>query len=98
MFYLYMVISELYYILKDPLTYERVYTGDFFGEYRFETILSLQIHYWLRFIFSIGYIIFEILHLSVLKKYNVLTWVLRIVDLFIIGYFVHFMFIFYSIF
>ena len=83
LFLLLIFLSELHSIFLDPITYERVYTGEFFGEDNFKTlyhlILSNCIYCGVAFI----YLIFVILHLTKLKEWKILTWTLRIIDVII---------------
>ena len=88
-------IGELYNISMDPITYEKVYTGEFLGKFRFEDLKNLKAIRYSELFLSIVYITFEISHLTILKKSIFLTWILRIVDVLIISFLLYNLYYFY---
>jgi hypothetical protein len=40
--YIFVCVNDLYEIKKDPETYERVYTGEFLGKYRYNSLDELK--------------------------------------------------------
>jgi len=79
-------LSDIYGIAVDSDTYEKVYTGEFLGADRYESLLQLKIFLWRNVFICIIYIFWVILHLTKYKHSKILTWFLRIVDVFIVTY------------
>lgn len=73
-------------IFTDPITYERVYTGEFLGARRYDSLLHLISHLWILLFLAYHYVVFVILHLTKLKSNVILTWLIRIADVIIIIY------------
>ncbi len=91
-FSLLVMLSDLYGVAVDPLIYERVYTGEFLGENSYQSLFHLKLFRWIQCVLIMVYLSLVILHLTKLKNCKILTWTLRIIDVFIIlyiGYSVH---------
>lgn len=93
-FILFVCFSELYNIGKDPLTYEKVYTGEFLGGYGFESLCKLKLFRIFEGFSFLIYLLLVVFHLTIFRKNNIITCLLRISDIFIIIYFTY---IIYSI-
>jgi hypothetical protein len=87
--YICVGISELYEIKNDTETYERVYTGEFLGKYGYNSLDELKTSHYVSISIIIIYVLLVVLHLSKLKKWKILTWVLRIADIVVIICFVY---------
>jgi len=77
-------LSDIHGIAVDPNTYEKVYTGEFLGADRYESLLQLKVSLWRNISICIVYIFLVILHLTKFKQYKIFTWFLRVVDVFVI--------------
>jgi len=85
-------VSELHEIFLYPITYERVYTGEFMEKDRFNTLYHLILSNCIYSCIAFIYLLFVLLHLTKLKEWKILTWILRVLDvvlLVIIGYMLH---------
>lgn len=76
----------------DPIIYDKVYTGEFLGENRYETLYHLILSHCIKIGVSFIYLIFITLHLSKLKDWKILTCILRLFDVFTVSYFVYHLF------
>lgn len=91
--------SDIYGIFADPVTYEHVYTGEFLGERRYDSLLQLKIYLWIQALLFALYVMFVILHLTKLRNSKVLAWTLSVADVVIlihIGYSLYGVFFLYS--
>lgn len=86
-------LTDLYNINIDADTYEKVYTGEFLGEHSYESLSQLKLSRWIEAFFSISYLIFVVLHLTILKRNRVLIWALRFIDVFIVIFFIRLIFV-----
>ena len=84
LFFLLFFLSELYDIAVNAETYEKVYTGVFLGENRYESLFLLKKTIWIYNFITTIYLLLIILHLTKFKRSKPLTWFLRIIDVFII--------------
>jgi hypothetical protein len=80
-FFLLGMLLDLYGIATDPLTYERVYTGAFLGEYRYDSLYDLKLARWRDCFIAMIYLLFVILHMTKFKQNKIFTWILRIMDI-----------------
>ncbi|RHJ83932.1 hypothetical protein DW103_06480 [Parabacteroides sp. AM08-6] len=69
---------------KYSMVYEKVYTGEFLGEWRFDSLLNLQLFSCFECLMSIIYLVLEFLHLTRLKGNVILVWFLRAIDIFLV--------------
>lgn len=88
--FLLIFVSDLRNIYLDPDTYYKVYTGEFLGEGRFNSLFNLVLSHCVTIAIVFTYLLFVFLHLTKLKSWKVLTWILRVIDILIsiiiIGY------------
>lgn len=77
-------VSDIIGIASDYETYERVYTGEFLGNYSYKNIFQLQVSLWSCIIAILIYILFVVLHITKLKQNKFLSWSLRIFDIIVI--------------
>lgn len=78
--------SDLYFMMKDPLIYERVYLGDFLGKYSFESLFELRLFRLGEVVFALVYLLLVIIHSSYLKENVFIKWLLRVIDVLVIIY------------
>ena len=77
-----ILISDLLGITHDPITYERVYTGEFLGKMRYASLSQLKSSLILQIIITSIYLILSILHLFFLKnRRSILSAILIIFDI-----------------
>jgi uncharacterized membrane protein len=89
--------SDIHGIAIDPDTYEKVYTGAFLGEYRYESLFHLKLSLWIDSLLLISYLVLVILHLTKFKQNKFLSWFLRVADLIIVSYIGYSLYIIYSL-
>lgn len=84
-------LHDIHGISVDSDTYEKVYTGEFLGEFRYDSLRQLRATLWCDVSFSIIYIILVIAHLAIYRRNALITWSLLIIDIFIVSYFCYMM-------
>ena len=84
-------LSDLHGIIVNPDIYEKVYTGSFLGENRYETLKELKCSLWGNIAISVFYFILVVLHITKMKNSIILTWILGILDIIVV------VFIYYSV-
>lgn len=80
LFLMSVCITDLYGIAQDPITYERVYTGEFLGEYQYDTLSQFKMGTIVQLVFISIYVVLVILHTCILKR-RIVLWGVRVMDL-----------------
>ena len=88
-FFICMFISELFNIAQDPITYERVYTGEFLGKGRYESLSQLKITIIIQIIIVLIYAILTTVHIFILKNKKNIIWILRFMDIALITFIIY---------
>ena len=76
-----ILITDLIGIAQDPTTYEQVYTGEFMGENRFETLHQYKTSIVLQTIFIASYMALALLHCFILRDKRIISWCLVVMDI-----------------
>ncbi len=77
-----MNISDIIGIGIDPVTYDAVYTGEFMGKFRFESLKDLIQHRWFTTVKAYIYIYTVFLYTTRFHDNKYLKWCLRGVEIY----------------
>lgn len=84
-----LFLGELYSVNSEPDIYEKVYTGEFLGDQRYESLASLKFEIIYIIIFATVYLLITFLCFTKIKNTKRFPYILTLADIcmiFFIGY------------
>ena len=82
----YICFSDIYYSYNDPLTYERVYTGEFLGINKSGSLLQFRMECLIQGAIFAIYALCSMLSISIWKQKKQISILLIIIDIYTILY------------